>query len=46
LADDAALRDIEGALGIIERSSEDIAVGLARFTLGLALVHRESPAER
>jgi adenylate cyclase len=46
LADDAALRDIEGALGIIERSSEDIAVGLARFTLGLALVHRDSSAER
>ena len=46
LADDAALRDIEGALGIIERSSEDVAVGLARFTLGLALVHRDSPAER
>ncbi|MGO9380875.1 MAG: ATP-binding protein [Mycobacterium sp.] len=45
LADDAALRDIEGALGIIERSSEDIAVGLARFTLGLALVHRDSSAE-
>ena len=46
LADDAALRDIEGALRIIERSSEDIAVGLARFTLGLALVHRDSSAER
>ena len=46
LADDAALRDIEGALGIIERSSVDIAVGLARFTLGLALVHRDSSAER
>jgi hypothetical protein len=46
LVDDAALRDIEGALGIIERSSEDIAVGLARFTLGLALVHRDSSAER
>jgi class 3 adenylate cyclase len=46
LADDAALRDIEGALGIIERSSEDIALGLARFTLGLALVHRDSSAER
>jgi hypothetical protein len=46
LADAAALRDIEGALRIIERSSEDIAVGLARFTLGLALVHRDSPAER
>jgi hypothetical protein len=46
LADAAALRDIEGALRIIERSSEDIAVGLARFTLGLALVHRDSSAER
>jgi class 3 adenylate cyclase len=46
LADAAALRDIEGALGIIERSSEDIAVGLARFTLGLALVQRDSSAER
>ena len=46
LADDAALRDIEAALGIIERSSEDIAVGLARFTLGLALVHRDSSAQR
>jgi class 3 adenylate cyclase len=45
LADDAALRDIEGALGIIERSGEDIAVGRARFTLGLALVHRDSSAE-
>ena len=46
MADDAALRDIEAALGIIERSSEDIAVGLARFTLGLALVHRDSSAQR
>ena len=46
LADDAALRDIDEALGIIERSSEDFALGLARFTLGLALVHRDSSAER
>jgi hypothetical protein len=46
LAEDAALRDIEGALGIIERSSDDIAVGLARGTLGLALVLRDSSAER
>jgi hypothetical protein len=46
LADDAALRDIEEALEIIERSSEDFALGWARCALGMALVHRESPAER
>ena len=46
LADDAALRDIEEALEITERSSEDFALGLARWALGIALVHRESPAER
>ncbi|HYP94936.1 MAG TPA: cyclase, partial [Mycobacterium sp.] len=46
LADDAALRDIEEALEIIERSSEDFAVGCARWALGLALVHRDARAER
>jgi adenylate cyclase len=46
LADDAALRDIEEALAIAERSSEDVALGMARWALGLALVHRDSPAER
>ena len=46
LADDAALRDIEEALEITERSSEDFALGLARWALGVALVHRDSPAER
>ena len=46
LADDAALRDIEEALEIAERSSEDFALGLARWALGMALVHRDSPAER
>ena len=46
LADDAALRDIEEALEITERSSEDFALGFARWTLGMALVHRDSPAER
>ena len=46
LADDAALRDIEEALEITERSSEDFALGLARWALGIALVHRESSAER
>jgi len=46
LADDVALRDIEEVLEITERSSEDFALGFARFTLGLALAHRDSPAER
>ena len=46
LADDAALRDIEEALEITERSSEDFALGWARWALGVALVHRDSPAER
>lgn len=46
VADDAALCDIEEALRIAERSSEDLALGLTRFALGLALAHRESPAER
>ena len=43
LADDAALRDIEEALEITERSSEDFALGLARWALGIALVHRDVP---
>jgi class 3 adenylate cyclase len=46
LADDAALLDIEEALEIAEKSSDDLALGLARFTLGVALMHRDSPAER
>jgi hypothetical protein len=46
LADDAALRDVEKALAIAERSSEDFTLGLARWALGVALVHRASLAER
>jgi hypothetical protein len=46
LADNAALCDIEEALNFTERSSEDIALGATRGTMGVALVHRESPAER
>jgi class 3 adenylate cyclase len=46
LAHNSALRDMEEALQIAERSSEEVALGLARSTLGLALVHQESPAER
>ena len=46
LADDTALRDVDEALAIAERWSEDFALGTARWALGVALVHRESPAER
>ena len=44
--DDAAVREIEDALRIAERSGEDLAVTLARLTLGHALVHRDTAAER
>ena len=45
-ADDAALRDIDEALRIAERSSDDFALAYARSTMGLALVHRDSIADR
>ncbi|PXW99134.1 adenylate/guanylate cyclase [Mycolicibacterium moriokaense] len=44
--DDRALREIEDALRIAERSSDDVVVGFIRGTLGLALLHRQSAAER
>jgi hypothetical protein len=44
--DDHALHEIEGALGIAERSSDDVVVGFIRATLGLALMHRDDAAER
>ena len=46
LADDAALELIEEALQIAERSADDFALGHARYALGLALLHRDSPADR
>lgn len=44
--DDRALHDIEDALRIAERSSDDVVVGFIRATLALALVHRQKAAER
>ena len=44
--DDRAVREIEDALRIAERSGDDLAVAFARMTLGLALVHRQTDAER
>ena len=44
--DDSAVREIEDALGIAERSGDDFALAQARMTLGVALVHRHTAAER
>ena len=44
--DDSAVREIEDALRIAERSGDDLALAFARMTLGLALVHRHTAAER
>jgi len=45
-ADDRAVREIEHALRIAERSSDDLALALTRMTLGTALAHRPTAAER
>jgi hypothetical protein len=44
--DDSAVREIEDALRIAERSGDDLAVAHARLTLGAALVNRPTAAER
>ena len=44
--DDRAVREIEDALRIAERSGDDLALAFARMTLGVALVHRQTAAER
>ncbi|RDH78508.1 cyclase [Mycolicibacterium moriokaense] len=45
-ADDAAVREIEDVLPIIERSGDDMALVFARAIPGLALVHRHAESER
>jgi hypothetical protein len=45
-SDDSAVREIEDALRIAERSGDDFALALARMTLGHALVHRQTDADR
>ena len=42
----SAMREIEDALQIAERSGDDFALTFARMTLGYALVHRQTAAER
>jgi class 3 adenylate cyclase len=44
--DDSAVREIEDALRIAERSGDDFALAHARLTLGVALVHRQTAPER
>ena len=44
--DDRAMGEIEDALRIAEQSGDDVAVAIARMTLGIALVHRRTNAER
>jgi class 3 adenylate cyclase len=44
--DDSAVREIEDALQAAERSGDDLAVAFTRVTLGHALVHRPTAAER
>jgi hypothetical protein len=46
LADDAALELIDEALQIAERCGDDFALAHARYALGLALMHRDSPTDR
>jgi hypothetical protein len=40
VADDTVLRELEEALKLAQRSSDDIGLGFGRFTLGIALLHR------
>jgi class 3 adenylate cyclase len=44
--DDSALGEIEDALRIAEQSADDVALAVARMTLGIALVHHPTDAER
>jgi AAA ATPase-like protein/adenylate/guanylate cyclase family protein len=45
-SDDRALHEIEDALRIAERSSDDVVVGFIKAALALALLHRQKTAER
>jgi class 3 adenylate cyclase len=45
-SDDRAMREIKNALRIAERSGDDLALAIARMTLGVALVHRRTGMER
>ena len=44
--DDSAMGEIEDAVRVAERSGDDVALAFAWMTLGAALVHRHTDAER
>ena len=44
--DDSAMRDIEDAVRIAERSGDDVALAFASMTLSVALVNRPTAADR
>jgi hypothetical protein len=44
--DNSAVREIEDALRIAERSSDDVALAFTQMALGVALVHRPPAADR
>ena len=45
-ADDSAVRAIEEAVRTAEGSSNDVALSLAEYTLGIALLSRDAAADR
>ena len=45
-ADDSAVREIEEAVQTAAGLSDDDALGMVKFTLGIALVHRDAAADR
>jgi len=46
LADDSALRALGDALQVAEESSDDFALGAAKYVLGVALVNRGAASDR
>jgi class 3 adenylate cyclase len=44
--DDRTMRELEDALRVAERSGDDLALRVARMTLGVALLHRKTAPER
>jgi hypothetical protein len=45
-ADNCALREIEEAVPTAEGASDDNTVSVAEYTLGIALLYRDDPADR
>ena len=45
-ADDSAVRAIEEALTIAEGSSDDTALGVVKFSLGVALIYRDAVSDQ